>query len=148
MTFMPSFINILRKIYSWISSHKKETVIIILSAFLTYVVIDNRAMRYRYEKSITDISDTLSVYKTKNGDLRKSAESYVVSLADLKKRNTDLYEEVKNLKAKPLVVTKTEYVTEVDTLYLKSDSVKIVGGAAEFHWSHSDSWTSISGVSA
>ena len=89
------------------------------------------------------------MYRTRNGELRKSAESYVVSLAELKRLNSDLYDEVRNLKAKPLVVTKTEYVTEIDTLYIKADSVRVGhGGAAEFGWSHSDRWTSVSGVSS
>lgn len=144
---MSSPVNILEKISNWITSHLRETIIIILALFLTCAVINNEIMRGKYERSITDITDTISVYKTRNGELRKSAESYVVSLAELKRLNADLYDEVMNLKAKPLVVTKTEYVTEIDTLYIKADSVKVVGGAAEFRWSHSDRWTSISGVS-
>ncbi len=136
---MLSFFNILGKIYGWIKSHPKETVIVVLFLFLACSVINNETMRRRYERSITNISDTISVYRTRNGELRKSVESYVVSLTELKKLNADLYDEVRNLNAKPLVVTKTEYVTEIDTLYIKSDSVRVVDGTAEFRWSHSDS---------
>ena len=145
---MLSIVNILCKIFGWIKSRPKETAIIALSVLLTCSIISNETARRRYGRSITDISDTVSVYRTRNGELRKSAESYVVSLAELKRLNSDLYDEVRNLRAKPLVVTKTEYVTEIDTLYIKSDSVRVEGGAAEFGWSHSDRWTSVSGVSS
>lgn len=146
---MLSLINTLCKISGWIKSRPKETAIITLSVLLACSLVCNETARRRYERSITDISDTVSVYRTRNGELRKSAESYVVSLAELKRLNSDLYDEVRNLRAKPLVVTKTEYVTEIDTLYIKADSVTVGhGGAAEFGWSHSDRWTSVSGVSS
>ena len=41
----------------------------------------------------------------------------------MKQNNYELYDEIKNLKENPIVVTKTNIVVNTDTVYMTSDSI-------------------------
>lgn len=93
-----------------------------------------------------ELQDTLIEYKNKAGELYTAKETYITTIKDLKQLNSDLSAEVKKLKDNPIVVTKVEYETKVETIYIKdslefSDDLKTYKSIFDYQ----DKWTSIDG---
>ncbi len=66
------------------------------------------------------LTDSISTYENKIGELYKEKQSYIMDIDNLKKTNEDLYNEVKKLKDNPIVVTKVETVTKIDSIFIEN----------------------------
>jgi len=93
-----------KNIFSWIFSswnHFLITLLCILSLVFFALYLTAKKTVVYYQKENTE-------YQNKIGELYKEKETYVVEVDDLKKLNSELYTEVKNLKDNPITVTKVE----------------------------------------
>jgi FtsZ-binding cell division protein ZapB len=94
--------------------------------------------------------DTLSVYQNKVGELYAANDTYIMDIKELKKTNKELYDEVKNLKDNPIIVTKTQIEYRVDTVRMNSDTVFVYNDGNDLiyrnDFSKRDQWMDITGT--
>ena len=69
------------------------------------------------------LTDSLYEYKNKVGELYVEKNTYIATIDDLSRINQDLYNECKKLKDNPIVVTKIETVTKIDSIYITSEPI-------------------------
>lgn len=104
----------------------------------------NNALQYHQE---------MQTYENKIGEQYQQISSYIVSLDELKKSNTELADEVNNLKKlKPVIITKTETKFQIDTVYAESIKIVEVPDSAqhELYWQYDKEYEyyAISGVTS
>ncbi len=83
--------------------------------------------RYYKNKSNNQIviyEDSLYTYKNKLDSEYVAKNLYIQEIKDLKNGNKELYDEIKNLKDNPLVVTKVVTKYEIKEVATNSDSIK------------------------
>lgn len=134
---------------------RKYEVIGVLILCLCLVVLYFRELvkdNLRLERNqVALLSDSLTYYRTKNGELVSSIEQLEFTIKELKTHRSKLVEELRSMKIKlkdvqSLSTTALENRVEVfvpirDTIFI--DTGKVVK-AQSFHWS--DAWTSIDGL--
>lgn len=98
----------------------KNILIIFLFIFSSIFYIKLCITNNKLDDSYIVLSDTLSYYKNKVNDLYLEKESYILDINDLKRVNSDLYNEIKKLKDNPIVVTKIKTETIIDSIEIKS----------------------------
>ena len=134
---------------------RRYAVIVVLILCLCAVVMYFRGVvkeNLRLERNqVALLSDSLSHYRTKTGELVSSVEQLEMTIGELRRHRSELVGQLKSMKIRlrevqSLTTTILENRVEVfvpirDTIYL--DTGKVVK-AQSFHWS--DTWTSIQGV--
>ena len=134
---------------------KRYAVMVVLILCLCAVVMYFREVvkeNLRLERNqVALLSDSLSHYRTKTGELVSSVEQLEMTIGELKRHRSELVGQLKSMKIRlrdvqSLSTTAIENRVEVyvpirDTVYV--DTGKVVK-AQSFHWS--DTWTSIQGV--
>ena len=134
---------------------RKYAVIVVLILCLCAVIMYFREVvkeNLRLERNqVALLSDSLSHYKTKTGELVSSVEQLEMTIGELRRHRSELVSQLKSMKIRlrdvqSLSTTALENRVEVfvpirDTIYI--DTGKVVK-AQSFHWS--DAWTSIQGV--
>lgn len=144
---MNTFFKLLKNIFVWIFKDLKHVVIV--SSLIALVIIS-----FKYKNLKNDFSDiqntaqdTLTVYKNKVGELYSQQKTYITEIKDLKKSNSELHNEVKNLKGNPLVVTKIKTVTEFKDKIIKDTVIVDPSGNYTFNMNYKDQWVNLSGRS-
>lgn len=134
---------------------RRYAVIVVLILCLCAVVMYFREVvkeNLRLERNqVALLSDSLSHYRTKTGELVSSVEQLEMTIGELKRHRSELVSQLKSMKIRlrdvqSLSTTAIENRVEVfvpirDTIYINTG--KVVKAQA-FHWS--DAWTSIQGV--
>lgn len=134
---------------------RRYAVIVVLILCLFAVVMYFREVvkeNLRLERNqVALLSDSLSHYRTKTGELVSSVEQLEMTIGELRRHRSELVSQLKSMKIRlrdvqSLSTTAIENRVEVfvpirDTIYI--DTGKVVK-AQSFHWS--DAWTSIQGV--
>lgn len=134
---------------------RRYAVIVMLILCLCAVIMYFREVvkeNLRLERNqVALLSDSLSHYRTKTGELVSSVEQLEMTIGELKRHRSELVSQLKSMKIRlrdvqSLSTTAIENRVEVfvpirDTIYI--DTGKVVK-AQSFHWS--DAWTSIQGV--
>ena len=112
--------NILKSIFDFIINFFKKfgfkdwlLFISIIGMIILYMLYNHAQNQLLYNKN--SYADTLTVYKNKLGEAYTAKNTYVQTIKDLKKTNTELYDEVKSLRDNPIIVTKikTEYIKKI-----------------------------------
>ncbi len=149
MKFLEKVFNILKKIFIWIFSDFKNLLITGLAIAAICFYFNYRSVKSDYDNLIISTNDTILVYKNKAGELYAQNKVYITDIENLKATNTDLYNEVKNLKDNPIVVTKTVFKTVYDSIPVTTDSVTttIENGDSIYksNFSHNDKWLYLNG---
>ena len=142
--------SLICKFFSWIFKDWKRLLIFVLIALNVFLLLRVNHISKEYYNYQQRAVDTLSVYQNKIGELYAANDTYIMDIKELKKTNTELYEEVKKLKDNPIIVTKTEVVYKVDSIKMNSDTVYIYvdGNDTIFknEFSKKDSWMDITGI--
>ncbi|NCB02449.1 MAG: hypothetical protein EOM67_09825 [Spirochaetia bacterium] len=134
---------------------RKYAVIVVLILCLCAVIMYFREVvkeNLRLERNqVALLSDSLSHYRTKTGELVSSVEQLEMTIGELRRHRSELVSQLKSMRIRlrdvqSLSTTAIENRVEVfvpirDTIYI--DTEKVVK-AQSFHWS--DAWTSIQGV--
>ena len=142
--------SLICKFFAWLLKDWKRLLIFVLIALNVFLLLRVNHISNEYYNYQQRAVDTLSVYQNKVGELYASNDTYIMDIKELKKSNTELYEEVKKLKDNPIIVTKTEFVYKVDSVKMNSDTVYIYvdGNDTIFknEFSKKDSWMDITGI--
>ncbi|NCB03688.1 MAG: hypothetical protein EOM67_16270 [Spirochaetia bacterium] len=134
---------------------RRYAVIVLLILCLCAVIMYFREVvkeNLRLERNqVALLSDSLSHYRTKTGELVSSVEQLEMTIGELRRHRSELVSQLKSMKIRlrdvqSLSTTALESRVEVfvpirDTIFI--DTGKVVK-AQSFHWS--DAWTSIQGV--
>ena len=125
----------------------KDWLILLLaiSALCFYI-----SSRYYYQKSLNPVivyNDSIQYYKNKLKEEYAMKNIYIQSNAQLKKVNTELTDEIKNLRDHPIVVTKTTTEIVIDTIKMQSDTIYIdpSNSIQTLEWHNSDDFFYIKG---
>lgn len=130
-----------------IFSDPKLLIITALSVTLFFLYFNYRSVRDELENVVIEQQDTIQSYKNKTGELYTQIGTYITDIEHLKKSNTELYNEVKNLKENPIVVTKVE--TEVifkdkevkDTVYVYGKDIYRINHTYNDPYAYIDMYT-------
>lgn len=139
--------NILVKIFKWIFSDFTHLLFVISIIGLIVFMFKYNSLKKSYDDMIAQTEDSITSYKNKVGDLYVKENTYIMDIKDLKKRNSELNNEVKSLKDHPVVVTKIKTdVTFKDKVI--HDTVTVdSGGRYTFNMNYNDQWCKIAGKS-
>ena len=142
--------SLICKFFAWLLKDWKRFIIFVLITLIIFLLMRVNHISNEYYNYQQRAVDTLSVYQNKVGELYASNDTYIMDIKELKKSNTELYEEVKKLKDNPIIVTKTEFVYKVDSVKMNSDTVYVYvdGNDTIFknEFSKKDSWMDITGT--
>ena len=100
----------------------KDWLIIIMAAMLLGSFIACRHYLRKADEKIVVINDSISIYKNKLDSEYVAKNIYIQTADQLKKTNQELYDEIKNLKDNPVVVTKIVTQTVIKEITAQSDS--------------------------
>ena len=154
MKIFSRILDCICRAFKWVFSNFKNFFLVLFGILAIVFIFKFKTLNSRYEDSLNSISDTTTVYKNKVGELYHLNKSYIASEKELKSKNKELYDEIKNLKDNPLVVTKTEFVFSSDTIHTNSDTVFVYVDSIsndriiQSNFSYADKWTNIHGISA
>lgn len=126
----------------------KNILITLSLGLIIFLLCQNSYLRKNYTNNIKVVTDSLTTYKNKVGELYTAQTTYIASEKELKKINNDLYDEIKHLKENPLVVTKVEYITKIDTITIKDIPIEEHENNYSYNWNYKDDWFSIDGLSS
>ena len=79
----------------------------------------------QYEANIRALTDTISYYKAKDGDIVAVKSAFSARADELKMLNKELYDKIKSLDVKPKTITNTVYM-QGETEFLPQDTAWIV----------------------
>lgn len=152
MKLIKSILDALVYIYNNLSF--KDILIIVLSCLMLYFMISAR--HYKSESKFMTVvyEDTVSEYRNKLKEEYASKSMYMQTVDQLKKNNEELYSEIKSLKDNPVVITKTDIIIKLDTVYMENKEVdQYIRNDTTFYdlkWStiHPDGFYSVSGLTS
>lgn len=144
---MNTFLNFLKNIFVWIFKDWRNVVSVASLIAVIILACKYRSLKSDYNDIRNSAQDTLTVYKNKVGELYAQQKTYIVEIKDLKKHNQELYDEVKNLKDHPIVVTKIKTVTEYKDKIVKDTVTIDPSGNYTFNMNYNDPWFNLSGKS-
>ena len=101
----------------------RDWIILVLVIVCIGLFISQRYYREKADNIRVVYSDTIYQYKNKLDSAYVAKDIYVQTIKDLKANNAELYQEVKNLKDNPLVVTKVVTQTIIKEIPAQSDSM-------------------------
>lgn len=107
-----------------IISNYKNVLIIILLIISSVLYFKNVNIENKLETNQVILTDSLYEYKNKVNELYKEKEAYITNKKDLERINKELYDEIKKLKDNPIVITKIETVTKIDSIFIESKTEK------------------------
>lgn len=107
-----------------IISNYKNVLIIILLIVSSILYFKNVNIENKLETNQVILTDSLYEYKNKVNELYKEKEAYITNKKDLERINKELYDEIKKLKDNPIVITKIETVTKIDSIFIESKTEK------------------------
>ena len=137
----------LEKIFKFIFSDWKNFIIFALLIVGTIFFFKYKSAVHELEEGQTNVTDSLTTYKNKIGELYVQQNTYVMDIKELKKKNSELAQEVKNLKDNPIIVTKIKTVTEIKEIHVKDTVTIDTLGRYTLPMNYQDQWCLISGRS-
>ena len=148
---MRHFSEFLQKIYekflNFIKTLKiKDWLCIIL--FIGVIYYSYQYKKYYNKFYSTPVKvDTMYQKTNKTGEVYDAKDTYIQKISDLKKSNKELYNELKNLKENPIIITKYNTKIKIDSINTVSNSIaKIDTTTYKLNWSApKNNWYSFNG---
>lgn len=130
----------------------RDILIIVLITLLVIASLIGGIFFNKYKSASNQIviwNDSLTTYKNKYNEEYIAKNTYILKAEQLEAYNKELYKEYKSLKDNPIVITKTKVVTQIDTIYTKTDSLWHNNDTILWAWSAKDScWYKINGIAS
>lgn len=108
----------------------KNFILIFLTVIFIFYIIANKDEDTKklntLEQNIFALNDSIRSYKTKNNELVFEKGSLIIENGSLKSLNESLYEDLKDLKDKPLVAIKTNLKIVHDTISIFTNSKETI----------------------
>ena len=129
----------------------KDWIIIALGIIILLLGIGCGIYYHKYQKTERQVviwNDSAHIYKNKYNEEYTAKNTYILKAEQLQAYNDELYKEYKSLKDNPIVITKTEVVTKLDTIYTNTHDVIHDSDMIAWAWDVKDStYYKISGQS-
>ena len=145
MSILKKVLSLAKNLFVKIFSDWKNILILTLAAVLLCTYFNYKRVSNDYQDTITEQVDTISSYKNKVGEMYSQIGTYISDIEKLKKMNSDLYSEVKNLKDNPIIITKIETVTEIKEIHVTDTLHKYDDFMYKLPFRYSDQYAIISG---
>lgn len=136
----------------FLKKYWKDMLLIILVIITTSFIMSTSCTKQKLdtaENNISALTDTLSTYKLKNGELLYEKQGYIAEKEQLSTfigvQESEIKELEKKLNSAVSTIAKLKQEVKVDTLKL-IDSVYIYDDEIRNDFSFSDSWLSLSGT--
>ena len=100
-------------------------IILLLFGALTTSMQKCHSNENQYEANIRALTDTISYYKAKDGDIVAVKSAFSARADELKMLNKELYDKIKSLDVKPKTITNTVYM-QGETEFLPQDTAWVV----------------------
>lgn len=117
----------------------ESIIIIVLLGIIIFMGFRTCNMEKELMSNNIILTDSLYEYKNKVGELYAEKTTYISSIDELKRINQDLYDECKKLKDNPIIVTKIETITKIDSVYIKSEPI-IVNDKITNNYNYNDNY--------
>lgn len=117
----------------------ENIIIIILLAIIVFMGFKTCNTEKELIANNVILTDSLYEYRNKVGELYAEKATYISTIDDLSRINQELYDECKKLKDNPIVVTKIETVTKIDSIYIKSEPI-IVNDKITNNYNYNDNY--------
>lgn len=144
---MNIFLNLIKNVFEWVFKDWKNVVLTFSLIALVILFFNYRNLKNNFDNIHNDDQDTLLVYKNKINELYVQRKTYITEISELKKSNSELYDEVKNLKDNPVVVTKVNTVTEIRDKVIRDTVTIDPSGKYVYNIKYKDQWVNLSGRS-
>jgi len=133
-------------------SEKTKNILLIIAGILILLLIAAGIFMYRqYQNAQSEVvvwNDSTYYYKNKYQEEYLAKNTYIMKAEELKEYNDSLYKEYQALKDQPILITKTKFITYIDTIKTKVDSLWNDSCRTGWQWSATDScWYAIEGTS-
>ena len=131
---MKKFFNIIGSIFKWIGGLLKQVTlkdILYIIIILLMFGVASTAIRQchdnenAYHNNLRALTDTISYYKAKDGDIVAVKTAFIARADELKELNKELYEKVKAINGKPNTITNTVYM-QGETEFLPQDTAYVI----------------------
>lgn len=133
----------------------RDWLLLIVSILLLCFFLRTRHLSSQLREANQNYTTEITSYINKASDEYKARQLAVLSLSDAKKENSELKEEIKNLKDHPVIITKIKTDFRVDTVLLETVHEIIprhdtVPETHIFNWgfSHPENYYSLNGHSS
>lgn len=136
----------LYRIFKWIFSDWKNFLIVCFGIAMIVFYFNFKHVRKELDNVIIEQKDTITMYQNKAGEWYSQKQTYITDLSNLKETNTQLANEVKQLKDNPIVVTKI--VTKTIIKEIKVTDTLTAAGPSQYTSpiKYTDKWCSIDGI--
>lgn len=118
----------------------KNILILLLVIFSGWTYFSMKKYENQVSRTLLVYNDSISTYKNKLDQEFNSKNLYIQELSDVKANNKELYDEIKNLRDNPLIVTKTVIEYRKDTTELDNDIEKVDSTYHNINWSLRESY--------
>lgn len=140
----------LKKFGKWLIKDIKNIVIVVLAlAALVSTCTINSTKKELHETQIALIesNDSTFVYKNKAKELYAATETYIADIGELKRQNSELYKEYKNLKDQPVIIERFKTVIQIDSIKVV-DSILVYPEQKAYtaKFNYTDKWCTIDGA--
>lgn len=129
----------------------KDWIIIALGIIILLLGIGCGIYYHKYQKAEGQVviwNDSVHIYKNKYNEEYDAKNTYILKAEQLQAYNDELYKEYKSLKDNPIVITKTDVITKLDTVYTNTHDVTHDSDMIAWIWDAKDStYYKISGQS-
>lgn len=119
----------------------KDWVIIALIIIIILLSFGLAIYCHKYQnaqKQVVIWNDSTYIYKNKYGEEYAAKNTYILEAEQLKKYNEELYKEYKSLKDNPIIITKTEIITKIDTFDTNTNNMVYGDSTVQWDWDASD----------
>lgn len=124
------WITVVKNIIAFIFKPNRISIVMVILSIILGILLfikSGEVSKLRTAMSISNqniiaLHDTLKLVKNKNGEYQQEKAAFIVSVADLKKINSNLYREVKKQKDQVLALTSINANLHVDINNLKAEN--------------------------
>lgn len=125
-------------------SNSKTVLIVFFIIIIGFLLIKNDSLEKEYQENQIILIDSLRDYENRIGELYKQKDFYITTNKELEKINKQLYKEIKNLKDNPIIISNTETIIKIDSIFIKSENrIDSLNGDIINNYKYNDNYISM-----
>lgn len=133
------------------NSKYNKYIYLILFAIIILLTFGTTFFYHKYQDASGQIviwNDSTYIYKNMYNEEYNAKNTYILKAEQLEAYNNELYNEYKHLKDNPVVITKTEIITKIDTVQTNISNIVFDNDSISWNWNINDSnFYAINGMS-
>lgn len=135
--------------YNWLKSDFKNILIFVFVVLAIIFFFLYRNYSRKYSETVNEnisLRSSMTEYRNKYNESYAMTQAYITDIKNLKLLNKQLYDEAKSIKDNPVVITKVEYITRVDSIVIRSEVEQKDSTVFVNPIRYRDEWCSIDGT--